>query len=213
VKLLFDFLSPYAYIAWHRVRPIAAVHGRVVEPVPVLLAGLLGAHGTKGPAEVVAKRPFLVKDTARAAAAAGVPFGPPPSHPFNPLLALRVAGLVDDVAARTRLVDALYAEVWGGGGRGVTDPEIVASVASAVGLDGAALVAAAASDEAKARLRAATEAAIAANVFGVPTILVDGELFWGNDNLEYVDAFLAGRDPVTPEYLAQWKHVRPSASR
>lgn len=213
MKFLFDFLSPYAYVAWHRVKPVAAAHGRVIEPVPVLLAGLLGAHGTKGPAEIAAKRPFLVKDTARAAAAAGIPFGPPPSHPFNPLLALRVTACVSDLAARTRLVDALYAEVWGGHGRGVTDPSVVASVASSVGLDGAALIAAAASDDAKARLRAATESAIAANVFGVPTILVDGELFWGNDNIEYVDAFLAGRDAVTPDYLAQWTHVRPSASR
>jgi 2-hydroxychromene-2-carboxylate isomerase len=213
MKFLFDFLSPYAYIAWHRVKPIAAAHGRALEPVPVLLAGLLGAHGTKGPAEVVAKRPFLVKDTARAAAAAGVPFGPPPSHPFNPLLALRVTGCVTDIATRARLVDALYAEVWGGRGRGVTDPTVVASIASSIGLDGPALVAAASSDDAKSRLRSATESAIAANVFGVPTILVDGELFWGNDNIEYLDAFLSGRDPVTSDYLAQWTHVRPSASR
>jgi 2-hydroxychromene-2-carboxylate isomerase len=95
----------------------------------------------------------------------------------------------------------------------VTDPEVVAAVASSVGLDGNALVATAGGDDAKARLRAATESAIASNVFGVPTILVDGELFWGNDNLAYLDAFLAGRDPVTPEYLARWMHVRPSASR
>jgi 2-hydroxychromene-2-carboxylate isomerase len=100
-----------------------------------------------------------------------------------------------------------------GGGAGVTDPEIVARIADGVGLDGAALVAAAGAEPAKARLRAATEAAIAANVFGVPTILVDGELFWGNDSLDHLDRFLAGADPVTPAYLSSWLGVRPSASR
>jgi len=212
MRFLFDYLSPYAYVAWHRVQPIAARHRREVEPVPVLLAGLLGAHGTRGPAEVPARRAYLVKDTVRAARAAGVPFAPPPSHPFPPLLALRVTGAVEDLAARRRLVDALFAAVWGGG-PGVETPALVASIADAAGLDGAALVAAASSDPAKARLRAATDAAIAAGVFGVPTILVDGELFWGNDSLDHLDRFLAGADPVTTDDLAHWQTVAPSATR
>jgi len=212
MRFLFDYLSPYAYVAWHRVQPIAARHRREVEPVPVLLAGLLGAHGTRGPAEVPARRAYLVKDTVRAARAAGVPFAPPPSHPFPPLLALRVTGAVEDLAARRRLVDALFAAVWGGG-PGVETPALVASIADAAGLDGAALVAAASSDPAKARLRAATDAAIAAGVFGVPTILVDGELFWGNDSLDHLDRFLAGADPVTTDDLARWQTVAPSATR
>jgi 2-hydroxychromene-2-carboxylate isomerase len=195
VRFLFDVISPYAYVAWHRVHAVAARHGRAVEPVPVLFAGLLGAHGTKGPAEVPAKRAYVFKDAARAARVAGVSFGMPPEHPFNPLLALRVAGEPMDEERRRALITALFGAVWGGGGPGVTDPATVAAIASGVGLDGAALIAAAGREPAKARLRAATDAAIAAGVFGVPTMLVDGELFWGNDSLDHVDRFLAGEDP------------------
>lgn len=196
IRFLFDIISPYAYVAWHRVHGIAGRHGRDVEPVPVLFAGLLGAHGTKGPAEVPAKRVYVFKDAARAAYVAGLTFGMPPAHPFNPLLALRIAGEPMDPGARRDLITALFRAVWGGGGPGVTDPEIVASICDQVGLDGAALVAAAGAEAAKARLRAATEEAIAAGAFGVPTMLADGELFWGNDSLDHLDRFLAGEDPV-----------------
>jgi 2-hydroxychromene-2-carboxylate isomerase len=65
------------------------------------------------------------------------------------------------------------------------------------------LIAAAESDTTKAKLRAQTEEAIAKGVFGVPTICVDGELFWGLDSLPHVDRFLSGRDPINSEVMAQ----------
>lgn len=213
IRFHFDFLSPYAYVAWFRVHAIAERHGRAVEAVPVLFAALLAAHGTRGPAEVPAKRIYVWKDAVRSAHAAGLPIGPPPSHPFSPLLALRAVASVDDPAARRRLVDALFTAVWGGDGPGVTDPAIVASLADRAGLDGAAVVAAAGTDDAKARLRANTDAALAAGVFGVPTMLVDGELFWGNDSLAHLDRFLAGDDPVARTDLSRWANLPASAVR
>ncbi len=213
IRFHFDFISPWAYIAWHRVPPIAARHGRAVDPVPVLFAALLDAHGTVGPAEVPAKRASLIKASTRAARSAGVPFGPPPRHPFNPLCALRVAGLPMDDDARRRAIDALYAAIWAGDGPGVEDPAVVTAVLDRAGLDGVALVAAAASEPAKSRLRADTGRAIADGVFGVPTGQVDGELFWGNDALDDLDRFLAGDDPITAEDLARWARVTPGAQR
>jgi 2-hydroxychromene-2-carboxylate isomerase len=197
IRFHLDFLSPYAYVAWNRVHPIAARHQRAVEAVPVLFAGLLAAHGTRGPADVPAKRAYVFKDAHRAAHAAGLRFGMPPTHPFNPLLALRMVGEVADPAKRKRLVDELFKAVWGKGGPGVTEPSVVAAIAERAGHDGSELVAAAGGETAKARLRATTEAAVADGVFGVPTMLVDGELFWGNDSLEHLDRFLSGEDPAT----------------
>ncbi len=52
LRFCFDYLSPYAYLAWTRMPALAARHGRAVEPVPVLLAGLLNALGSVGPAEI-----------------------------------------------------------------------------------------------------------------------------------------------------------------
>src|SRR4051794_39152535 len=93
----FDFISPYAFIAWTQVHAIAERNGATVVAIPVLFAGLLDAHGTKGPAETPAKRVYTFRDAYRKAPRAGLPpLRPPPSHPFNPLLALRVASLPMD---------------------------------------------------------------------------------------------------------------------
>jgi 2-hydroxychromene-2-carboxylate isomerase len=212
MRVYFDFVSPYAYVAWQMLPAIAARHGRSLVPVPVVFGALLAEHGTLGPAEVPAKRSYLLKDVYRKAHRAAVPFVLPPTHPFNPLLALRVASLPMDEGSRRKLVDALFTATWGNG-RGVESPEAVAHAASAGGLDGDALVRAAQAPEAKARLRAQTDEAIAADVFGVPTVAVDGELFWGVDSLEALDAFLEGRDPVPGELVAAWDALPSSVTR
>jgi 2-hydroxychromene-2-carboxylate isomerase len=212
LRFYFDFLSPYAYIAWTQVHPLAERYGRDVDAVPVLFAALLGAHGTKGPAEIPAKRVYVWKDVFRTAHHLGLPLAPPPAHPFNPLLALRVASTDLTRAERRRLVDGLYRATWGGG-PGVTDPQIVARIAETAGLDGPALVHAAGTDALKARLKAQTEEALSHGAFGVPSILVDGELFWGFDSFGHVERRLAGRDPLSPADLLQWAHLPVGAAR
>src|SRR5262245_47888286 len=96
-----------------RVRPLAKTHHRGLEPVPILFAALLDAGGPKGPAEIPAKRRYLMKDIARKAYRFGIPnVAPPPAHPFNPLVALRVASLPRDGETRERIIDALYMAAW-----------------------------------------------------------------------------------------------------
>jgi 2-hydroxychromene-2-carboxylate isomerase len=211
VKFYFDFISPYAYIAWTQVNALAERNERRVEPLPVLFAALLDAHGQRGPAEIPAKRTYTFRDAYRKAHRLGLPpLVPPPSHPFNPLLALRVASLPLEPAAQRRLIDALYTSTWALG-IGVEDPRAVSAAATRAGLDGDALVRAAAEPEAKARLRAATEEAVRRGVFGVPTVLVDDEIFWGTDGLELVEPFLRGEDPL-PKDLA-WAERPATAAR
>jgi 2-hydroxychromene-2-carboxylate isomerase len=216
IRFCFDYLSPYAYLAWTQIHAVAARHGRPVEPVPVLFAALLGAAGTKGPAEVPAKRSYLFADCLRSAHRLGVPLVPPPTHPFHPLLALRVSSVELALAERTRLVDALFAAAWGGGAsgvHGVEDPGGVAAIATAVGLDGPAVVAAAATAEVKDRLRRETDAAIAGGAFGVPTMFVDGELFWGLDSLANLEQHLRGDSPPELAERARWSTLTSSAQR
>ena len=200
----FDFISPYAYLAWTQIHALAARHGRAVRPVPILFAALLDAHGHKGPAEIPPKRAYIFKDVVRTAHALGVPIGPPPAHPFNPLLALRIASLPMEDAARRRAIDALFLAVWGGKGPGVTEPGVVGALLCAAGLDGEGLVRAAGEEEAKLCVRRATEGAIAAGVFGVPTVFVDGEMFWGVDALPHAEVRLRGRDPVDAAEMERW---------
>ncbi len=208
----FDFISPYAYVGWFRTDALAKKHGCQFVPVPVLFAGLLNHHGTKGPAEVPAKRTYVFKDATRKAAEVGLPLVPPPSHPFSPLLALRIVSMVDDLKARSELVSALFRLSWGGGG-GVDDPHHVERMLSEHAFDGASLVRAASTDEAKARLRTQTEDAIKQGVFGVPTLLVDGEIFWGADSLIHAEQRMLGRDPIDSVDLARWANLPATASR
>jgi 2-hydroxychromene-2-carboxylate isomerase len=214
VIFYFDFISPYAYLAWTQIHALAARHGCAVEPVPVLFAGLLAHHGTRGPAEVPAKRRYLVFDTSRKARALGVPFGPPPYHPFNPLLALRVASVPLAAEVQRALIDRIYAAVWSGAAEHVEAPDTVARLVRDVGLDAAVVLAQATSPDGKARLKSQTEDAIAGGVFGVPTITAGGELFWGVDSLPDLDGFLGGAGPtLDAETLDRWARITPSAER
>jgi 2-hydroxychromene-2-carboxylate isomerase len=212
IRFCFDYISPYAYLAWTQIHALAARHRRPVVAVPIVFGAVLDACGQKGPAEIPAKRAYLFRDCLRLAHAFGVPIAPPPSHPFNPLLALRASSLPMPEPTRRALVDRLFAEAWGGG-RGVTDPAVVAEAARGAGLDGDQVVRDASLPETKDRLRRQTDEALAAGAFGVPTVLADGDLFWGVDSLPHLERFLDGRDPVTPALIAQWRDLPATAAR
>lgn len=213
VRFYFDYISPYAYVAWTQIHTVAARHGRTVTPIPVLFAALLNHHGQKGPAEIPAKRSYTFKDAYRKAHRAGLPpLQAPPSHPFNPLLALRISSLPLGVELQRRIIDAFYAATWAGGG-GVESPEVVSRVLSGLGLDATSILQQAESPANKATLRAQTEAAIQAQVFGVPTMIADGELYWGVDALPHLEDRLLGRDPVPPDLSDRWRDLPATASR
>lgn len=215
LRYYLDFISPYAYLGWPQARALAGRCGVELRPVPVLFAAMLDAHGHKGPAEIEPKRLYTFKHVTRLAHDLGVPLRPPPAHPFNPLLALRVASLPRLSAdERLRVIDALYELVWARG-VGVTDPAAVARELEAVGLPGAAMVAEASTPAVKDRVRSQTEDALARGVFGVPTFEVErtGELFWGQDSIPHVERHLAGQDPVTPAWLEHWKDLPRAAVR
>jgi 2-hydroxychromene-2-carboxylate isomerase len=213
IRFYFDFISPYAYLAWTQIHSLAQRQNRALELVPVLFAALLDAHGQKGPAEIAAKRIYVFKDALRTAHVLGLPaLRAPPSHPFNPLFALRAASLPLAPAEQHALVDALFHATWAAG-TGVDSAERVAMAATSAGLDGTTIVAQVASEVAKTRLRQQTDAAIAAGVFGVPTMSMNDELFWGYDSLPHLERYLRGEDPVTTSALANWNTIAASAVR
>ena len=220
LRFHFDFISPYAYLAWTQLGALVARHASTdaacalaIEPVPILFAALLDANRTKGPAEIPSKRAYMWKDTMRSARALGVPFVPPPAHPFNPLLALRVASLAMDHEERVALVDAIFRACWERG-LAISDPRVVEHAANEAKLDGAALVRAAATPDAKARVKDATDAALAAGIFGVPTMVIDGEMFWGLDSLPHLERHLADpRARIDAAVYARFTSLEPSAKR
>lgn len=212
IRFYFDYISHNAYLAWTQLELLAARTGREFTPEPVLFAGFLNRYGQLGPAEVPPKARWMILDVVRKARRLGVPIAPPASHPFPPLLALRATFAPLDPEARRRLIDALFRAAWGES-VDVGDPREVARVLDRAGLDGEAVVAFAATDPAKRAVRESTDAAIASGVFGVPSFLADGELFWGFDDLPHLELFLSGRDPLEPGDAERFTSYAPTARR
>lgn len=200
----FDLVSPFAWLMWQRLRrdPLPGVS---IQPVPVLLAGLLDHHSQKGPAEIPAKRGHTYRLVHWQARAAGLPLRFPPAHPFNPLPALR---LVVALGSTPEVVDALLTAIWADGA--LPTPELLTRVAAA--FDPRPLDQLLGQAEVKATLLAHGEAAKAAGVFGVPTlILPDGRLYFGNDSLDMLRADWSAVTP-DPEY-ARLEQLPVAASR
>lgn len=177
-----DVGSPYAYLAAERVE---SVLGEVVWE-PVLLGAIFAARGW-GSWSLTDARAAGIAEVERRAAAYGLPpVRWPEPWPGNTLLAMRAATAAaadGPAASRAFLLAALRAGFRDG--RDLSSPEAVADAAREAGLDAEALLAAAATPEVKAALRDRTDAAVAAGVQGVPSVLVDGAApLWGDDRLE-----------------------------
>ena len=182
----FDFISPFAYLQWRRLR---RDHPEVaLNPKPLLFAAILNHVGQLGPAEIPQKRRHTYRIVLWQARAAGIPLHFPPAHPFNPLPALRLCLAAPD---RMQAIDAIFAHIWEHG-RLADSVEALADVAASLGIDDPAAIA---RDEVKRELLANGEEAMVLGVFGVPTLRVRDELFWGNDATELALAF--ARDPGT----------------
>lgn len=213
LRFYFDFISHNAYLAWGRAQAIAHAHGLAFEPVPILFGVLLKHHGQLGPAEIPAKSRWMLRDVLRKARVLGLPLAPPHSHPFNPLPALRLACCRLDLPTRMRLIDRIWSATWAES-REVSSPAVLRALVEELGLPAAALIEEAQGEAAKQRLRENTEAAIGQGIFGVPSVLVQGELFWGYDDLGTLERVLEGRDPLAGVTdLAAWAQVRPSVQR
>lgn len=194
VDFYFDYLSPFAYLASLAAPDLASRNGARLRFRPVLFAGLLDHWGQLGPAEIPPKALHAFRACARYARARGIPLRSPRFHPFRPLIALR-ATLAASEDERPRVVRALYAHGWESGGD-LGDAAEIGAALTAAGLDGPKLIDQAATEPVKQLLRVETDAAIQRGVFGIPTLVVGDEIFWGLDQLEYVELFLQGRDPL-----------------
>jgi 2-hydroxychromene-2-carboxylate isomerase len=169
----FDFISPFSYLQSER---LAALGPRIaVRYRPVLFAALLDANGHKGPAEIPGKRAFTYRFVVWQARRLGIALKFPHEHPFNPLSLLRLAIVCD---CRPDAVQRIFRFVWRDG-RLPDLPIEWAELTHDLGVaDADARIA---DPDVKETLRRNTDEAIARGVFGVPTLAVGSELFWGVD--------------------------------
>ena len=179
----FDFVSPFSYLQCEQLPQLE--RSIRIRYRPVLFAGLLKAYGHKGPAEIPAKRRFTYQFVAWQAKHLGVPLKFPPVHPFNPLPLLRLAIAAD---ADPDVVRRIFRFVWRDGRLGDLPIEWAELMTQVDVSDAATRIE---SPEVKEALRRNTDEAIARGIFGVPTLAIGEQLFWGDDRLEQAAAALA----------------------
>jgi 2-hydroxychromene-2-carboxylate isomerase len=196
----FDFLSPFSYFAWIRLQPLAAALQVKVILKPVALGPLLNHWQIKGPGEVTPKREFLLKQMLRYADRNGIPFTTPKTHPFNSLYALRLSLAGVAGVHQERVVDALWRAGWE---RRIDmgEPEELLAALRENDLPADALYELSFGREAKAELKRNIQEALGRGVFGVPSFVYGDELFWGNDSLNELAAFVRHEDNLDREKL------------
>ena len=212
VEFFFDYLSPYAFFASLDLPKICEQHGAELVYRPVLFAGLLDHWGQRGPAEIPAKALYTLRDCARHAARHHIRFRCPKYHPFRSLTPLRVSLAAVAGEHQALVVETLYRAGWSEGAD-LGSGDAIAQALDAAGLDGQALVGRTADADVKAALREQTEEAVSRGVFGIPTMIAKGELFWGKDRLVDVEERLAGNDPLDSVDLSAIIPVGPGAIR
>lgn len=192
ITMYFDFISPYAYLAFKEIE--RGLNNRVdITYRPILFGGLLNHYGQLGPAEIPYRREWTFLQALWQGKEAGIPIQLPKSHPFNPLPLLRLA------IAETKSGDPsketcrkIFEFVWNRG-IDVTYEVEFRELSSAIKLEREPN-----DPDVKEQLKKNTEEAIANHVYGVPSFYYNNKIFWGNDSLKMLEAYIDG-DPWIDE--------------
>lgn len=186
VVFYYDFSSPFAYLAATQIERIAGAAGATVRWRPILVGALFKQIGTPDvPIDEfpAAKRSYYLRDLMHWASHWGVPFRWPSRFPVRSVTALRLAlAAGDQIAAVSQ---ALFRAYWADD-RDISEPAVLAGFGELARAEDPAI---------KQALRANTDEALAAGVCGVPSFVVRGHLFWGQDRLDLVSRTLDGWEP------------------
>jgi 2-hydroxychromene-2-carboxylate isomerase len=205
VEWFFDFISPYSYLqceCWNRLPAELKVQCR-----PVLLAGLLDHWGQKGPAEIAPKRIFIYRQLQWLVEKRGIPFRFPNGHPFNPLPMLRLAVALDSDFTAIR---EMFRFVWRDGHL-PSDQQAWSRLLNRLNVTDAETKLQ--SPIVKQQLRDNGKRAIELGVFGVPTFVVEGELFWGADALDFFLDYLRDPDLLSDPEMKRISNLPIAAAR
>lgn len=192
LEFFFDFGSPTTYLAYTQLPQLVRDTGAQLVYRPMLLGGVFKATGNASPVTVPAKGQWMGADMARFARRYGVPFAFNPHFPINTLTLMRgAAGLqLRQPALFAPYVEAVFKAMWVQP-RNLGDPAELAAVIAPLGITPEAFMALVSDAEVKAALVAHTEEAVQRGVFGAPSFFVGGELFFGQDRLDFVREALA----------------------
>lgn len=192
IEFYFDFASPYGYLAATQIDEIGAKYGRNVDWRPILLGAVFKITGNR-PLDNQMRSSYMRHDIRRFARFLDVPITFPESFPVNSVATSRAFYWLDAQSPEKarQLARAIYHYHWGEGGDPAQE-DAMRAIAERLHIDSDALIAGMQDQAVKDRLKAETDRAIEREVFGAPTIIVDGEAFWGADRLDQVEWALEG---------------------
>ena len=191
IEFFFDYGSPYSYLANAQLPALAERHGAVLVYRPFLLGGVFKSTGNQSPAtqSVDAKRAYGGATLKRWVARYGVSFAPNPHFPINTLPLMRLCIAAQKEGVFEEFHRTVYPAFWAEG-RNLGDPDVIARVLAAGGVDAPKLVERSAQDDVKAELRANTDEAVSRGAFGAPTCFLGDEMFFGADHLTFLEEAL-----------------------
>jgi 2-hydroxychromene-2-carboxylate isomerase len=191
IDFYFDFLSPYSYVAWTWVRSAPYEFNYI----PVSIPSIISHFETKGPAQIKPKRDYLFKDLLRFTKLNQIPFVTPKNLPFNSLYALRLSLEMVCEKSQKEVIDAIFRAGWEHG-LDIGSDEVLKEVLINASLPADSLFLKMEDKEARVQLKKNIASGLSKNIFGVPTFLIDEEIFWGNDSIKYLEMYLNGSDPL-----------------
>jgi len=186
IDFYFDLSSPYSYLAATQLDAIANRHGAIIAWKPLVLAAVFKAQGNVMPAVCVPKAQYMVKDLARWAEHYGVPFQMSSRFPLPTIRGMRLIIAAESSGRSGELAKSLFTGMWERD-LDISSDAVLRTLVSECGLSADELMAATETSAVKDKLRAYTDEAISRGVFGAPAMMVDGELFWGNDRLHFLE--------------------------
>jgi len=192
MEFWFEFASTYSYPAAMRVERLTRAAGVPLVWRTFLLGPIFKSQGwSDSPFNLLpVKGRYMWRDLERISDADGIGFRRPSAFPRSSLVAARIACRYHDEPWLPEFVRRVYQANFADD-RDISDKTVIADCLSHAGADAQSVLAVAETDEAKAQLRRQTEKAATLGIFGAPTFVVDGELFWGNDRLEQALAWYA----------------------
>ncbi len=192
VEFFFDFGSPATYLAWTQIQALADRCNADIQWRPMLLGGVFKATGNQSPAMIPAKGAYMIADLGRYAEKYGVAMKFNPHFPVNTLMLMRGAVAYQSGDRFHQYLSAIFTALWVDE-KNLNEPEVVAEVLNSAGFDADEFMQLCGSEAVKSELKANTEEAVERGVFGAPSVFVDGELFFGQDRLEFVEAALRAK--------------------
>jgi len=190
LEFFFDCSSPWTYLAFDRVEPLAAETGAGLVWKPILVGGVFNAVNPSVYEQrsnpVPPKARYYAKDLRDWARHQRLKIGQPSVFPVNSVRAMRGALVALDAGCVSPYARAVFEAYWGEG-RDISQEDVLAEVAGGVGLARESFFAAIASPAIKERLRANTDELVARGGFGSPTFFVDrDDMYFGNDRMPLV---------------------------